>query len=85
MTTTFIIADSRPVAYLPPASTTPAGACRYGFQRSAEALDANREWNLVNARKGKISSAAKWQNWGKKNNVELPVAMELNPGEFLIK
>ena len=79
----FIIADNRPVARL--LSTAIAGACRFGFQRCAEALDANRDWNLVNARDGKISSAAKWQDWEQTNGVELPTAVVLNPCEFLIE
>ena len=39
----------------------PAGAVvRVGFQRCAEAIDANRKWNLVNANWAKISRAKKW-------------------------
>lgn len=79
---TYIIADGRPVARAQ--AHTPAGPCRYAFQRSAEAIDANREWNLVNARRAKTSSAKKWQNWEADNGVELPVAIELNPGEYFI-
>lgn len=74
--TSFIIADSQPVARLIHAA--PADACRFGFEKSREALDANVEFNLVNARKGKVSNAAKWQDWEVKNGVELPLAAKLN-------
>jgi hypothetical protein len=81
---TFIVSDGRPVALV---TTTPAtpGPCQYGFHRSREALNANREWNLINARKGTISRAQKWQDWELENGVILPGAIELNPGEFFVE
>ena len=83
MATTFIISDGTPVARV--SGTATAGACRYGWERCKEALNANLEWNLVNARKGKISSAEKWQDWEERHGVLLPVAEEMNEREYLIR
>ena len=55
----YIIADDSLIATVQ--TDLPAGASvRYSWQRCAEAIDANREFNLVNARRGKISRAKKW-------------------------
>lgn len=79
----FIIRDGSPVARIIGAATS--GPCRYGWERCKEELNANREWNLVNARKGKISNNVKWQEWEARNDVLLPVAEEMNEREFLIR
>jgi hypothetical protein len=51
---------------------------RWGWQRCEERLNPNREWNLVNARNGKISRA-------KRHDSELvPWAVELSPSNFYI-
>lgn len=80
---TFIISKrGMPVARL--LFPAKSGACRYAFQRCSEEIDANREWNLVNASWGKISSAKKWQSWESDNGFDLSVAQEVNHGEFYI-
>lgn len=82
MASSLIISDGKPVARV--SGTAPAGACLYGWERCKDALNANREWNLANARKGKVSNAAKWQNWEARHDVLLPVADEMNEREFFL-
>lgn len=60
-----------------------SGHCRYAFQKTAEAIDANRHWNLVNARSGRISNAKRWQEWERKHDL-LPTAIEINPGHYFL-
>jgi len=72
--------DGEPVAT---ATTTTKGFIRYGFASVREEIDAKRELNLVNARAGKISTAKKWADW-EHTHEPLPVAKEINPGQFLI-
>lgn len=59
-----------------------AASVRYGQERSREEIDANREYNLVNAKDGKISNAKRWD--AEYRNSEAGMAVELNPGEFLV-
>lgn len=82
MISSFIINDGTPVARI--SETATAGVCRYSRQRCKEALNTNRDWNLVNARKGTVSNAARWQNWELRNNVLLPFAEEINEREFFV-
>ena len=56
---------------------------QYAWQKSEEALNADRKFNLVNARHGKISTAKKWENIAR--HQEYPdSATEINPGEFFL-
>ncbi len=52
----------------------------YAYNKCEEAIDASRDFNLVNARIGKISRAKKWA----KKSWEVESAIEINKGEFLI-
>lgn len=79
ITPAYIIADDSLIATVQ--TDLPAGASvRYSWQRCAEAIDANREFNLVNARRGKISRAKTWQ----KNDLYADSGVEINPGEFYL-
>lgn len=60
-----------------------AGECSYSFNRTAEAIDASREFNLVNASTGKISNAKKWDAAYKKMQ-DCPVATQINASEFFV-
>ena len=51
---------------------------KYAFEKCEEALNANREFNLVNARTAKISRNKKWANKTQ------DFANEINSGEFFI-
>lgn len=82
MTSSFIISDGTPVARI--SGTATAGVCWYSWQRCREALNTNRDWNLVSARKGTVSNAARWQNWELRNDVLLPLAEEINEREFFV-
>jgi hypothetical protein len=53
---------------------------QYSFASVEEAINANRELNLVNARSAKISNAKKWH----KEAQNAPTAKQINSGEFLI-
>jgi len=58
-------------------------AVLYSRLTCAEAINADRSVNLVNARAGKISSAKKWvQRAATIENIS--IAREVNPGEFQI-
>lgn len=51
--------------------------------RTEEAVNAAREFNLVNAQRGKIGNGAKWDaKWVKTEDCYF--ATEINPGEFFI-
>lgn len=57
-------------------------AIEYSYSKCKEAINADREFNLVNAQSGKISRAKKYmkdynycENW----------ATEINPGEFFVQ
>ena len=52
----------------------------YSFNSTAEAINADREVNLVNAKWGKISRAKKWAK-----EYTDSVGVEVNTAEFLIK
>ena len=51
----------------------------YAYEITKEAVNQNREFNLVNARTGKISRAKKYDV---QSNYNLPHASEINPVEF---
>lgn len=56
----------------------------YAFHTCKEEINADREFNLVNAKTAKISNAKKWDAEYKKSDDQL-TASEINPGEFLIR
>lgn len=53
----------------------------FAYEKCEEAIDANREFNLVNQRTGKISNAKKWERKAK-FCLHLPLAIEINKWEF---
>lgn len=77
----FIIANNSIIAKI--RGEAQVGEIKFSSQRCKEAINAAREWNLVNAQSGKISDAAKWHRaWAKMSDCRF--AEELNPGEFYI-
>jgi predicted nucleic acid-binding Zn ribbon protein len=81
-TRAYIISSGSVIAEI--TTALPSGrAVRWSRQRCAEAIDANREWNLVNARSGKISRAQKWARLVSDDAAETS-AVEINPGEFYL-
>lgn len=78
----FIIANNSIIAKIN-APAEVGASVKFSSQRCEEAINASREWNLVNARDGKISDAAKWHKvWARME--ESRAAVEINPGEFYI-
>ena len=76
----FIIANNSIIAKVS-GSAVAGQSVRYSSQRCEEAINASREWNLVNARDGKISNAAKWHKaWNRMEDCRY--AVEINPGEY---
>lgn len=58
---------------------------RFSRDRCEEALDAAREWNLVNARPGRIGNGAAWdRKWARTEGAACEYATEINPGDFFI-
>lgn len=53
---------------------------KYSTNKTKNALNASREYDLVNANTAIISKNKKYD----KNNFELDIAVEINEGEFLI-
>lgn len=62
-----------------------SGKCRYAWQACREAIDSRREFNLVNARDGKVSNAKSIDKWLYRHDVMLPFAKEINPGDYFIE
>jgi len=56
---------------------------RFSAQLCAEKIDASREFNLVNARAGKISNAKKWAAVASRIE-DIEIARQINPGEFRV-
>lgn len=81
-TTKYIVSGREVIAMV--AGDAKAGACRYAYLRCREAIDANREFNLVNARRGRVTSA-KWAEKEVALTGDVDLAVELNPGEFFVK
>lgn len=77
MTTAYLIKNGEVIAETETELKNGASV-KYAFEKCAEALNANREFNLVNARTAKISRAKKWANKTEE------VAIEINSGEFFI-
>ena len=85
----FIIANNSIIAKIDADAKANAGeSVKFSRQRCEEAINAGREWNLVNASYGKISDAAKWHKaWGRmcgEEQCEHGSAVEINPGEYFI-
>lgn len=80
----YIIANNTIVAKI--SADLPSGIeVTYSRQRSEEAINASREWNLVNAKNGKIGNGAAWdRKWEKTDGAARDFATEINPGEFFI-
>ena len=76
----YIIKDGTPIAYI---KNEKARSVRASYTCARESVDANREWNLVNAFEAKISNAQKWESWEKRNGL-LPLASIINDNEVLI-
>jgi hypothetical protein len=77
---TYLIYDNCPVGVLD--NDSKAGArVLFSRQRCKESINANREFNLVNAQTATISRAKKWSNY---YNFPTGLATEINPGEFYI-
>ena len=78
----FIVANNSIIAKINAAAQ--AGEyVKFSSQRCEEAINASREWNLVNARNGKISNAVKWHKiWDRM--ADCRYAVEINPGEYFI-
>ena len=57
----------------------------FSRQRCEEAINASREWNLVNANRGKIGNGAAWdRKWQRMCVEQCDFATEINPGEFFV-
>ena len=54
----------------------------FANQKSKEEINANREYNLINAENAKISRAKKWFDMAKTQDVNFGI--EINQGEFLV-
>lgn len=57
---------------------------RFGYSKTEERIDASREWNLVNAKNGKISRDKKWEKKFCAQKEEMQWGKEINSGEFFI-
>jgi len=81
-TLAFIVKDGEIKAIV---STDLKNGCvvEYSHFRSKEAINADREYNLVNARKGKISRAKKYMQY--RLQCSSIHGEEINPGEFYIE
>ena len=78
----FIIANNSIIAKISDASQV-GESVKFSSQRCEAAINASRAWNLVNARNGKISDAAKWHKvWDRM--ADCRYAVEINPGEYFI-
>lgn len=52
---------------------------KYSHSRAEESINANRKYNLVSPRKGKISRSKKWEK-----AQPLSYGIEINEGEFFL-
>lgn len=57
----------------------------YSWNRCDEKINASREFNLVNARTGKISRAKKYDQYRMEFSSAACLATEINPGEFYLE
>lgn len=80
-TTAFIISNNEIIAQVT-TDLKNQSAVTFSTQKVKEEINANREWNLLNAANGKISRAKKWFDKSKTQDVNF--GTELNEGEFLI-
>ena len=56
----------------------------FGYQKVKWHINANRKWNLVNSRNGKISRAIKWRKIFDAQAEEIQSGKEINKGEFFL-
>ncbi len=82
MSHSYIVVGNTLIARIP-ARHHSGEVVKFASNSSAEALDANRDKNLVNARSGTVRNAKKWENAYAKTE-EVARAVEINPGEFLL-
>ena len=80
-TTAFIVSNNEIVAQVTTDLNNQATVI-FSNKKAKEEINANREYNLINASHGKISRAKKWFNKAKTQDVNF--ATEINIGEFLI-
>lgn len=80
-TTAFIISNNEIIAQVTTDLKNQASVI-FANQKAKEEINANREYNLVNASHGKISRAKKW--FDKARSQDVNFATEINTGEFLI-
>ena len=57
-----------------------SGDVIFSYSKVDENLDANREFNLVNARNGKISNAKKWHKFD-----VMDIGKEINQDEYYVQ
>lgn len=81
MTHSYIVAGNTLIARIPARHS--GEVVKFASTASAEALNANRDKNLVNARSGMVSNAKKWVVVYAKTE-KVTSAIEINPGEFLL-
>ena len=55
----FLIKDNKVIAKV---ADRESGDVMFSYVKTKEDIDANREFNLVNAQHGKISNAKKWES-----------------------
>lgn len=80
MTTAYIIRNNKFIATIDTDLKNGAEVA-YAFNRCEEKINANREWNLVNAKYGKVSRAKKWQKEAALSN---ETGISISPDEFYI-
>ncbi len=80
MTTAYIINNNNLIAIVDTELKNGASV-QFASSKCVESINAAREFNLVNAKSGKISRAAKW---GKQAAICNYFGTEINPSEFYI-
>lgn len=82
-TKAFIIANNEVIAQVE-TGLAAGELVSFGFFKVEECMNANRQWNLVNASNGKISRAQKWVKKFVAQAEGRRFGKEINPGEFFI-
>ena len=82
MTPAYLISDDELLAVV--LTDRPAGPARYSYDRCAEAIDANRGYNLVGSSSCRVSRAAKWADI-ERRTIDVDTAIELSPGQFWVR
>ncbi|NCY20674.1 hypothetical protein EBX31_01800 [bacterium] len=83
-TKAFIIANNKVVAEVETDLGNGADII-FGYQKVEEHINANRKWNLVNSKNGKISRAKKWRKIFNGQAEGMQYGNEINQGEFFIR